>query len=270
MNLNAALTVVLVSIAAAGLSPCAFAAPFPTPRIQPDAEEAKLLKPAAAQDASSRALLSSTRDALTLPMNVRIGALRAQGPEGYRTLTFIMFDQKASMNERWKATTAVGRLGGELSVPELERAYKSSEWFMRSAALMAMQKIDRVRGVRWAQELLDDKALVVRAAAVDSLAESRAASSAPALWRTLYAKSNYSEGESLWIRRRIVETLASIEGPESKPRFLKALADRDESLHAAAIEGLERISHERLGAPDAPLSAKRELWLKHAKKSRNL
>lgn len=270
MNLNAALSAALSAAAIAMTSPLAFAAPIPSPRIEPDAEEARLLKPAAAPGVGIQAPLSSTREALALPMSARIGALRAQGPEGYRNLAAIMFDPKASMNERWKATTAVGRLGGALSAPEIERAYKSREWFMRSAALMAMQKIDKARGVRWAEELLDDKALVVRAAAVDSLAESRSSASAPALWRALYAKSNYSEGESVWIRRRIIEALAAIEGPGSEPRFMKALADRDESLHAAAVDGLERVTKERLGPPDAPPSAKRELWLQRAKRSRRM
>ena len=213
-------------------------------------------------------LLPATRDSLALSMTDRLEALRAQGPQGYRNLVSIMFDEGAAMGQRWKATTAVGRLGGKLSLPELERAYKRKEWFMRSAALLAMGGVDQQKHLSWARALLSDRALVVRAAAVDAIDAARDAGSAGALWSRLNAKENFNGGDSLWIRRRMAEALSRLAGPGSEPRFYKLLADRDESLHGPALDALERLSKHRLGAPNASVAMRRELWLERSRNPR--
>jgi HEAT repeat protein len=237
--------------------------------LRPQAEEASLSRPTGAAGfggtAAKKADLGATREALALSMGSRIEALRAQGPQGYRNLLAIMFDDRASMQARWKATTAVGRLGAQLSEPELERAYRRKEWFMRSAALVAMRNVNKERALSWAHALLSDRALVVRAAAVDAIDEIRSPASVPLLWKRLYSSDNYNQGDSLWIRRRIAEALARLEGPGSEAKFMKLLRDKDSSLHASAIDALERISQRTLGQPGAPVAEKRALWLAESK-----
>lgn len=233
-------------------------------------DDPTLLDAPPAATETQRSDLASTRDALALSMGSRLDALRRQGPQGYRNLVSIMFDAKAPMNLRWKATTAIGRIGGELSQPEIERAFRRGEWFMRSAAMLAMRSIDKEKSLSWARQLLSDRALVVRSAAVDAIDEAKDAASAPILWAKLASRDNFNDGDSLWIRRRIVETLAKLESAGSEARFMKVLSDRDESLHGPAIEGLERITRERLGGPDATVSDKRALWLKRGKLGRRL
>ena len=241
----------------------AIGAPSPPASIRVESEEAGLFKPPVEAPKSD---MASTREALALSMGSRLDALRAQGPQGYRNLVATMFDVRAPMATRWKATTAVGRIGGDLSAPELERAYRRKEWFMRSAALLAMKNVDKPRALAWAKSLLSDRALVVRSAAVDALADLGDSSSAPALWSKLWSRENFNQGDSLWIRRRMVETLARLEGPGSEAKFMRVLADKDDALHGPAIDALERISKRRLGQPDASVAAKRDLWLKERRR----
>src|SRR4051812_42346453 len=88
-------------------------------------------------------LLTATREALALPLENRLEVLRTQGPQGYRNLVLLMLDEKAGIETRWRAVTAIGRLGGNESLPELEQAMKRHEWYMRNAGLVALSNVDR-------------------------------------------------------------------------------------------------------------------------------
>lgn len=214
--------------------------------------------------------METTKNSLNLPLIERLQDLRAQGDGGYRNLVSLMFDKSEPMQVRWKAVTASGRIGGEKSRGQLERALKSDEWFMRNAALVAMMQLDRPTGVSWARRLMNDKALVVRSAAVDAIAQAGDVASAPLLWEKLYAKENYKSGQSLFIRRRIVETLSRMESAGREAKFVAILKDKDESLHAPAVAALERITNRTMGAPSEPLKFRKAKWEKWWRESRTL
>jgi HEAT repeat protein len=205
-------------------------------------------------------LQAAAREALSLPLESRLEALKRQGPNGYKSLVQLMADEKMPMEIRWRAVTAIGRIGGKESRPELERALNGKDWFMRNAGLVAMAGVDQAEAARWARRLLSDKALIVRAAAVDTLAGLEDKSSTGLLWEKLYAKENFKGKQSLFIRRRIVETLGKLEGKGREAKFIEVLGDRDEDLHVAAITALERISGMTLGTAKDPLHLKRERW----------
>ena len=220
-------------------------------------------KPADASATKSKsALVEATREVLNLPLNNRLAALREQGPQGYRNLISIMFNDSMPMESRWRAVTAAGRIGGPDSKPELERALKSNEWFMRNAGLVALSVVDREAALDWAKKLLSDKALVVRSAAVDAIQDLRDHSSTSILWEKLHAKENFKGAQSLFIRRRIVEALAQLELPGKVSKFIEVLGDADESLHAPAIAGLERMTRITMGGANEPTKFKREAWQK--------
>lgn len=218
----------------------------------------------------AKADMAMTKASLDLPLIERLQDLRAQGDGGYRNLVTLMFDRQAPMQVRWKATTAAGRIGGQSSRADLERALKSDEWFMRNAALVAMMQLDRPTGLSWARRLISDRALVVRAAAVDAISQARDVSSAPLLWEKLYAKENYKGRQSLFIRRRIVETLAQMEKSGRESKFVALLGDRDESLHAPAIAALERMTNKTMGQPNEPVKFRKAKWEKWWRDSRTL
>lgn len=202
--------------------------------------------------------MRSTMESLNRPLEERLSELRAQ-PEAYKNLQAIAFKKSNGMDMRWKALTALGRLGGDKSRADLEKAMKSQEWFMRNAGLVAFSKMDRAASLAWARRLLSDKALVVRSAAVDVIANAKDTGSSSILWQKLYAKENYKRKQSLFIRRRIVEALADIEGKGRESKFIAILQDKDESLHEPAIEALERITAKSLGTGES-IPSRRAQW----------
>jgi hypothetical protein len=207
-----------------------------------------------------KTLLTATREVLALPLANRLDALEQQGEQGYRNLIAIMFDDTGPMAIRWRAVTLVGRIGRRQSFPELERALTHQDWFMRNAGLVAMAHIDRNRAISWARKLISDKALVVRAAAVQTLGDLRDTDSTPLLWEKLYAKENFHNNQSLFVRRRIMEALTILKRAGDEGKFVSVLTDRDQLLHPLAIMALEKLTGSTLGISKDPIALKRERW----------
>ena len=204
--------------------------------------------------------LQQTMIALELPFENRIAALRAQGPQGYKNLRDIMFGRDSKIDSRWRATMALGRIGGRYSLPELERASKASVWELRSASLIAVSRIDRATASKWSRRLLQDKALLVRLTAVETLETVGDRTAIPELWAQLDSRQNFKGSRSLFIRRRIVEALTKLESPMSTARFARLLEEEDPHIHRSAILALEKLTGQTMGKPSDPLSRRRALW----------
>ena len=208
--------------------------------------------------ASNRYL--SVKEALLLPVENRASALKAQGSKGEAALVTLMFDQSASMDLRWKAITSAGLVGGKSLRPQIQKALVAKEWFVRNAALVALESIDRNEAKVWAKKFLDDKALVVRSAAVETLARLEDRSATAVLWKKLNAKENFRGNQSLWIRKQITTALAQLDKSESQRQFIDLLEDRDEGVQEAAIKALELRTGQQLGSDREPVKFKRAYW----------
>lgn len=202
----------------------------------------------------------NVKEALLLPMENRVSALKAQGPKGEAALAVLMFDQTASMDLRWKAITSAGLLGGSSLKPQIQKALVAKEWFVRNAALVALESMDRSLAKAWAKKFLDDKALVVRSAAVDTLARLEDRTAASVLWKKLSAKENFRGSQSLWIRKQITIALAQLDKSESHGRFIDLLEDRDEGVQEAAVQALELRTGQKFGSDKEPVKFKRAYW----------
>lgn len=203
---------------------------------------------------------AETLAALDLPLQNRVAVLREQGPNGYRNLRDIMFDRSSKIEARWRATMVVGRLGGALSVPELERASQAEVWELRSASLLAVSRFDQKLASDWSRKLLKDPALLVRLTAVQTLEAIGDRGAVPYLWAQLDSQKNFKNNRSLFIRRRIVEALGKLEARGSESRFVELLSDDDEHIHPAAITALERLTGRSLGKPTDAMARRRALW----------
>ncbi len=241
----------IVFLLSLGLSP-AWAAPI---KVDSDAT------PRALAETSPYDLNKLTVEALQLPRAQRLSALAQQGVDGYKALREIAFQSHQSMDLRWRAFMAMAMLGKKLSLPELEQGAQHKDWFLRSGALQALSRVAPEKAIIWARRMLDDKALVVRSAAVKVLREQRDVESSRLLWQKLNAKDNFRGGVGLWVRRNMVMALADFAREEDTGRFIDLLNSSDESLHAVAVQGLERITKKKLGQTFEPLSYKRTYWL---------
>jgi hypothetical protein len=198
--------------------------------------------------------------------------LKHLGPAVYSTLKNIAFDDERTLSTRWQAFMAMVRLGERESLPEINQALRSRDWFLRDAALKVFPLVDQSKAYEAAFGRLDDSALVVRTSAVDTLAKLKNPQCSEKLWDILYSRENYIHNESLWIRRHIIEALADFSPIGSEEKFIKVLADSDSTLFPSAIRGLERLTGKHLGATDEPAVYKRhywQAWFKEKQKSKS-
>lgn len=205
--------------------------------------------------------LLSLESLMDRPMEVRVREFAKIQDKAYVFLARTAFDKTATLLDRWRAVTTMGRLDPLRFRPELDKALASSDWFMRNAALIALQTDERTRAVAWSTRMLEDKALVVRTQAVRNLIELNARESEPILWQEIGSKRNFRGKESLWIRTHIAEALARFSMEGRTRNFQKLLLDNDERLHKWAIMGLENSTGMKLTAGKEPTEIRRQKWL---------
>lgn len=192
----------------------------------------------------------------------QLSLLKKLGPRVYDDLRKLSFNEKKVLGTRWRAFMAMVKLGQKESLPEIQKALKSKEWFLRDAAIKVMPAIDKDKALQAAMKGLNDKALVVRSTAVVTLKDLKQKQAAPKLWKQLYSKKNYAGNQSLWIRRQIVEALSVMATKSDVKSLIKVLDDADSTLFAPAIRGLERATGQKLGEASLHPSFKRHLWIK--------
>ena len=192
----------------------------------------------------------------------KFSEIKTLGPNVYRDLQRLTFSSEQPLGLRWEAFMAMVRLGDRESIPEINKALNSGEWFLKDAALKVLPAVDKDLAYKAALIKLNDSALVVRTSAVDVLGQVKNPKCAEKLWSQLYSKENYMKHQSLWIRRHIVEALADLAPKGSEDKFVKVLDDSDSTLFAPAIKGLERLTGKKLGDPTLPPVYKRYFWKK--------
>lgn len=183
--------------------------------------------------------------------------------EYYKNLKSTAFSSTASLSERWSALQEMGRGDFEWFKEDLEKALQAKEWFVRNAALIAIQsgKPEFVR--KWSEKLLFDKALVVRTQAIKNLLELKSSESSETIFKALNHKMNFRGNYSLWIRPYLAQALVLHPPKNWKRVYQSMLGDRDEKVQTWAIIGLEQKSGLRLGRPGDSLEVKRQKWLNY-------
>lgn len=192
----------------------------------------------------------------------KFNELKKQGPEVYAKLKNIAFNNDKHLAMRWQAFMAMVRLGEKESLPEIQQALESKDWFLKNAALRVAVHFDESLAYKAAVKNLADNALVVRSEAVKALAKIKKPESSDKLWEELYSKSNYMKNQSLWIRKDIITALSEFSPKGTEEKFIKVLSDSDSTLFGPAIQGLERLTGFKLGDKDMPPVYKRYLWKK--------
>lgn len=198
---------------------------------------------------------------LTEPLPARVREFKRLRSVSYAFLSQASVDAKNSLQMRWRALTTMGRVDPVYFRKDLDHALVSKEWFMRNAALIALQTDDRTRAVAWSARLLGDPALVVRTQAVRNLIQLEARETEPLLWREVFAARNFSGPQSLWVRSFIAEALAKFTSPGHVRDFERLLLERDERLHKWAVLGLENTTGFKLTDKREPLETRRQKWL---------
>jgi len=161
----------------------------------------------------------------------------------YQTLKRKVFSQNFDMSERWKSVIEMSKIPHRDRLADLKKALKSETWFIRNAALLALDKLDSKLAETEAIRLLSDPALVVRSAAVEVLAQKLKSSALArqSLWSELKDKQNMIQKQSLWIRPQIIQHLAKDPQESDKLQFQSFLGDSSVQVQDIARTALTRI-----------------------------
>jgi hypothetical protein len=203
---------------------------------------------------------TSFQRALSAPHKIAVSEIYKMGPSAYKKLNNIAFDSSQPMNTRWKSFMVMTSIGQKKSLPEIDKALRDKIWYMRSAGLLAMQKVNRAKAVEWAKYLLKkDPALMVRIKAVDVLESDPKSVTKDLFWKKLYSKENFHRNESLWIREKMVSHLASFPRKKDMKRWKKALFDKDIKVQKHAVRAIEKLTGQ---SQPGDMPSKVSLWKK--------
>ncbi len=146
------------------------------------------------------------------------------------------------MTERWQSLIKAGEIAEPEQIIKIQEFSKSSDWFMRNASLVALETIHADYGIEQAKILIQDKALVVRSAAVKTLTKKNSLDVRRILAGEMSKPYNYSGQQSLWIRSQIMQQLAKTATSQDRQFLARHLFDTDKKVVQLSASALEKIS----------------------------
>lgn len=207
----------------------------------------------------------TVEELLSLPGANRLEVAKKRGSEFAPSLEKLAFSPAEDYRVRWKSLILAAQIEGAKAGLFLDRAVKAPEWYIRNAGLLAYQDVLPKKAKVIAEKLLNDKALVVRSAAVQVLAQSMDESVRETLWDQIGNAKNFRKKQSLFIRGQILSVLAQDPREKEIPLYMKHLNESDTRLHSPAIAALERVTARKFGNKKDTVDKKRDLWIQWAK-----
>ena len=175
---------------------------------------------------------------LDLPLESRIKFFKKSTRRSFAYLSFIFESKKYSDEVKWKALMAMVRLDSKRSKPYVKKALQHRSWYFKNAGLVAMEILDPHIAVIYARRFLEHPSLILRTASVEVIRRQKAYQYKSVLKEKLYAKENYRNNVSLWIRPYIVQALVEFSNPEDQYFFTKLLKDSDSQIQSMAFKAL--------------------------------
>ena len=166
--------------------------------------------------------------------------------------------------ERWVAVRALGPIPTLEARQALVAFMSSADVWARIASVTAIGERGDVTLAGKVATHLNDDAILVRAAAAETLRQLHDPGTLGDLERALQDPTGWYRGTSLWIRRKYVEAMAAT-GREAAPYPARALDDKDPVTAAAALKGLETIAGFSYHEGRSPAEEK-EAWRRWAGK----
>lgn len=148
-------------------------------------------------------------------------------------------DSQQSMKIRWRGMMALVRIDKKKAEKELPKFIENKSWYIRNAALIALNEFDPSLSAKYAEKLISDPALVVRSAAVDILKHNMNQQRRDLLWEEFHQARNIHGKSNLWIRSQILEILAKNPRPLERKLFEVIAAQKNVELAKIAKSALE-------------------------------
>ena len=88
-------------------------------------------------------------------------------------------NRQLSLTDRWQSLVRAGQIAKPEEIAKIQEFAKSGGWYMRNASLVALESVNLSYGMDQAKILIQDKALVVRSAAITMLSKKKYFRSTP-------------------------------------------------------------------------------------------
>jgi HEAT repeat protein len=148
-----------------------------------------------------------------------------------------------SMNARWQALMSATQMASDEQLMAIKQLAKSNEWYIRNAVMVALKDRSQSLALEVARQLVTDKALVVRSAAVDILAQDWSDEVKNIFVTEVNKPYNFNKQSSLWIRKQMVEKISEKSSFLDKEFFEKMSQDSDKEIAQMSRSVLEKISN---------------------------
>ena len=182
----------------------------------------------------------------------------------FRDQIKIALDQQLPMSQRWTAVMKTFETAsGGVETKQLEQFFAHKDWYIRNAALIAMERKSVPKAVEAAKKAVKDRALVVRSAAAEILIKSDQAESVRILIDELNQPYNFRGKQSLWIRSQVMNYLSTKFDSIERDFFVQLLFDKDSKVAYMAMDALEKKTGEVVDASD--VKKKLGAWQTRAK-----
>lgn len=155
-----------------------------------------------------------------------------------------------SMATRWRALLQASDVAEGAELNKILSFTKDKDWYMRNAALVALDKMGTDLVYDKAKELMSDKALVVRSAAADILMRLQNSDIRRIFSKELAKNYNFNGKSSLWIRPQMMRYLTQKPQADERGFFVQYLHDRDPVVAAMSVDALEKLTQVRFDAKD--------------------
>jgi hypothetical protein len=193
-----------------------------------------------------------------------VAMLKKMGPSTQKQLENLAFNGSEPMERRWKSVMLLTLTQGKESLPIIKKALADKEWFMRSAGLTALQKIDQDVAKKMAFEKLKmDPALMVRMKALEILRHQPNAQTRQLFWSKLSSKDSFHQNKSLWIRRDIALELARQPQQKDLNKWVSLLHESEPEMQAIASRALAKIDQSSAEKSELSVSYWREKYPKN-------
>lgn len=200
--------------------------------------------------------IHAARKALQMPLDKRLRLLKKKPKTYFQQLAVLFNSEHQSDSIKWHALMTMAHLDRSKARPYILNSLKRRSWYFKNAGLIAMEIINPLLAVHYAGRFLKHPSLILRTAAVKMIRKQKAYKYKTALKEQIYAKHNFRNGKSLWIRPYIAQTLAEFASAGDKKFLLALLTDSDPQLHPIALSALNKINAETPPQPYKPMVAR--------------
>jgi hypothetical protein len=177
-----------------------------------------------------------------------IYGLRARSTEVEQELKALVANDQVTFKERWFAVMALTKLQGSDALAQLVQWTEHNEWYVRLASLKAIGYLPvkkEAYPVATVQARLKDKAILVRDGALEVLEKWCLPETKSAVLALLDDKDNFRKNQSLFIRKRAVDSLAKCDfgGQDVTSRLVRIFDERNlYGIHEATHEALTKLT----------------------------